>query len=217
LKTKFFGWLVFGVGLGAYIPLIIGGWQHPSETNIACFIIWIMLAGMFSYSAYVQKYDGWRINLAFLFGNITVVVIALMRGGYTFNLGPSEMISLYGIVGTLCLWVVIGVTTKKWSADVLYLGGIIADILSFYPILKQYLERHERATTLGVIAWSMFGIAAFLNFTCVEQLFRRLRLNRPAYAIMFQEEKSLIKIFKNSAFSLENFSLIVITTVLMSR
>lgn len=217
MSSKHIGWIVFVITLGAYVPLIIGGWIHPVETNVACFSIWIVLSLMLSYSAWVQEYPGWKMNLGFLLGNIVTVVAALIRGGYTFNLGPQETIGLYGIVCVMCTWLAIGAKTRKWNPDILYLGGILVDVISFYPVLKQYLMAHERATTLGIAAWTMFGIAAFANFTFVELLFVRLRLDPLSYGMRFEEKKSVAKILKASAFSLENFLLIVVTTVLMAR
>lgn len=217
MPPRYLGWLVFWISIAAYVPLIIGGWLHPIETNVACFTIWILLSLMLFYSARVQKLPGWRMNLAFFLGNILTVAIALMRGGYTFNLGPQETIGLYGIVCTVCVWLAVGAKTKRWDPNILYLGGIFVDVLSFYPVFKQYLMAHERATALGIAAWSMFGIGAFVNIVFVEQLFTRLRLDPLTYGMTFDEKKSVAKIFNASAFSLENLTLIVITTALMSR
>lgn len=216
-STKIFGWLVFTLSLGAYVPLSIGGWQHPAETNIACFSLWTVLAGTLTYSSWVQKYEGWRINLAFLIGNIIVTGLALIRGGYTFNIGPSETIILYGFGLVVSLWAAIGATTKRWNPDILYIGTIAVDVISFCPIMKQYLLPHEPASAWCVVAWIMFSTGAFINFTFVERLFTKLRADHLTYGMMFEEKKSYGKIFKVSAFSLENFTLIFITVILMMR
>ncbi|HEX7724563.1 MAG TPA: hypothetical protein VF438_02395 [Candidatus Paceibacterota bacterium] len=214
-STKLLGWIVFATGLGAYVPLIVGGWSNPSETNIACFGIWVVLSVTLCFCQRVQKYDGWRIQVAFAIGNIIVVFVALARGGYTFNIGAQETIALYGFAIIVCLWAAIGAATKKWNADILYLGTITVDFVSFYPILKQFLEPHQSASVWGITGWIMFGLAALINFAFVEQLFKRLFTNAEDYEKIFEEPKSNVKIWKASAFSLENFTLIVITVTLM--
>ena len=217
MSSKILGWLVFSISLGAYIPLIIGGWQHPSETNVACFSLWIVLAAMLAYSAWAQGYEGWRINLAFFAGNIVVVALALIRHGYTFNLGPTEMILIYGLSTVIVVWWIISTKTGRWRPDILWIGGIIVDVISFYPIVKQYLRAHEAATNLCIAAWAMFGLGALINFVCVEKLFSKLGTNPATYEAVFGEKKSHAKILSTSAFSLENFTMIITTLVLMLR
>lgn len=216
-SVKILGWIVFAIGLGAYVPLIIGGWSHPLETNLACFMIWVALAITLCYSQIVQKYDGWRIQVAYAIGNIIVVVIALARGGYTINIGLQEAIALYGFVITVCTWAAVGAKTKRWNPEILYLGTVTVDMVSFYPQLKQYLQPHEPASTWCLVAWSMFGLAMLINFSLVEQLFRRLFLSKDYYKSVFGEDKSYVKIFKASYFSIENFLFILTTVVLMAR
>ncbi len=217
-KNKdFWSWAIFCCSLGAYAPLIVGGWKHPYEMNIACFGLWVILAASTTWSSRIQGFAGWRMLLAFLVGNATVVVIALCRGGYTFNLGPSETIVLYGMSITIGAWVIVGATTKRWEPRILYLGGIAADVISFYPQMKQYLLPHEHPTHWMIFAWTMFGLGAFMNMILVEELPKKLRMDATAYGIRYDKSKNTWQILEESAFSGENFLLIVVTVILMCR
>ena len=146
-----------------------------------------------------------------------MVVFALIQGGYTFNLGPTEIIIFYGIVTTLCVWVSVGMATEKWNPNILYFGGIFADVLSFYPQLKQYLLPHERPTVWMIIGWALFGLGSILNVFFVEHLQKKLLLCQADYTSIYGKEKNLLKIFEESAFSIENTVLISITILVMCR
>ncbi len=214
-KKALLGWVVFYCSLGAYVPLMIGGWQHPSEMNVACFSIWILLSGVLTWASRRQSHDGWKLLLADMVGNIFYVVMALVRGGYTFNIGDPEAIGLYGTCTVLCTWFVYGKITSKWSDRILYLGCLGVDVASFYPQFKQYLLPHEKPTDLMIIAWIMFGIAAFMNFALVDRLPKKLRV---AGRIMRRRPNlGMIRLFivEKSLFSIENFIMITIAVILM--
>src|SRR5258708_38193003 len=125
--TEAWSWVVlFFVVLG-YVPLAIGGWQHPKEMNIAVYSLWVILASMMTYSTKKQGFS-WKMPLGWTLGNVFMVIFAFLRGGCTFNLGPAEAAALYGIVVTLAVWIAVGTVTKKGSPRILLLGSIAADI-----------------------------------------------------------------------------------------
>ena len=200
--------------IGAYTPLVIGGWQHPIEINVACFSLWLILTMMFMITMKLKKFEGWRLALGYLIGNAAMVVLGVSRGGYTFNLGLAEKVVLYGIISTVCLWTIvgtvktaIGTTDKRWDPNIIYWGGITADILSFYPQLKQYFGPHERPTVWLIIGWTLFGVGALVNIIKVERL----------PDIFVKKEKTVLSALNESAFSIENFVFIILTTIVMAR
>jgi hypothetical protein len=148
-----FDWGVFLLSAGAYIPLAIGGWQHPEEINVASYSLWLILASMLLYSSRAQGFAGWRMPLGFLIGNASMLLLAFAIGGYTFNLGKAETIILYGIISmVVCATIRF---TQGHAGDIpriLFLGGVAADVLSFYPQLKQYLGPHDAPTS-----WMLIG------------------------------------------------------------
>ena len=217
IPRQVWSWLVFFVSIGAYVPLAVGGWQHPIEINIAAYGLWLTLAVMFAYSTHSQGFSGWRLPLGFLVGNGLMIGLGLARKGYTFNLGQAETTVLYGIIATLSMWIVVGTVKKKWDPRILYLGGIAADILSFYPQLKQYLLPHEPPTGWLIMAWTMFGIGTFVNFAIVESLFSKLIMSAERYEHVYEKEKRVLLILEESAFSVENFTFIVLTTLVMAH
>lgn len=216
-NKNFWGWIVFCCSLGAYAPLLVGGWKHPYEMNVACFGLWVILAAIGTWSSWIQKFDGWRLWFSFFIGNVLVVSMALYRGGYTFNIGLSETISLYGVTILVGVWIIVGAATKKWDPRILYLGSIAVDVISFYPQLKQYLLPHESPTRWMITAWVMFALGAFMNIVLVERLPAKLRMDCLTYGMNYNKPKDNLKIFEESAFSIENFLLIMITVVLMCR
>lgn len=216
-NNKLWSNVVFVLSLSAYIPVLIGGWKHPVDSNVACFSLWIILSLVLCYSAKVQGFAGWKLQFAFFFGNIVVVLLALIRGGYTFNLGISEMIVLYGMILVISIWVLVGYWTKKWNPRILYLGTILVDITSFYPVLKQYLQPHDRPTTWMIVGWSMYALAALINVIFAERFIHKLRMDYLTYGINYDKRKGCLQILEESAFSIENFFLILITIVLMCR
>src|SRR5271170_403603 len=102
---KFWSWTVFILGVVAYVPIMIGGWHHPKEINLASFSMWLIISGMLLYSSHSQEFAGWRIALGFVVGNASLFILGLIRGGYTFNIGSTETVALYGVIGTLSIWV----------------------------------------------------------------------------------------------------------------
>src|ERR1700685_3743966 len=110
---KFWSWTVFILGSMAYVPIMIGGWRHPKEINLASFSMWLIISGMLLYSSHSQKFAGWRIAFSFVVVNASLVILGLTRHGYTFNIGPAETIAFYGLIGTLSIWVGVGTITKR--------------------------------------------------------------------------------------------------------
>jgi len=200
-------WVVFACGFGGYVPLAIGGWEHPIELNMATFSLWAILSIMMFYSAYLQKYDGWYMPLSWAFGNVSLLVFAVFLPGTTFNLGHSETIALFGLITVIGAWVVIGQITRRWNHRILFLGSILVDVFSFYPQLKQYLLPHEAPTVWLLIGWTLFLLSALCNLLFVERLFFKLR----------QTGRKLLPALEESALSIENIVLIAITIGVMTQ
>jgi len=217
-NTNFWSWIVFVICVGAYVPIVIGGIRHHGEINMAGWVLWAIISCMMLYSSHSEGFVGWRLALGFLVGNISMIILGLSVGGYTFNLGPAEMIGLYGIVTVLSFWVAVGTITKKWSNHILVVGTVATDLLSFYPQLKQYLLPHESPTALMLVGWSLFALGTFVNFVFVEQLFVKLTADEMTYRKLFERKnKNLLSIFEESAYSIENCAAVTITILVMIR
>lgn len=171
ISPRFWNWLIFLLSFGAYLPLAIGGWQHPVEINTASYGLWLILALTFLYSSYCQGFAGWRLPLGFALGNSGMLIMAMIRGGTTFNLGPAEYVVLFGLTSIIALWVLVGQLTGKWSPRILFFGSIAVDLLSFYPQAKQYLLPHEPLSLLGFTGWGMWLLAAIVNLVMAEKFF----------------------------------------------
>lgn len=209
--------VVFFLCAGAYLPLALGGWTHPSEINVAAYSLWLILSAMLLYSSRSQGFAGWKMPLGFFIGNFSMLTLAGVRGGYTFNLGPAETMVLYGIIVTLSTWVAVGQMTGKWDSRILFIGGVAADVLSFYPQLKQYLEPHESPTELMFLGWGMWILGAIINVVFVEKLFSKLREDKVVYQQLYGKKKRLMGIVEESLFSLENGIFMMITVIVMLR
>lgn len=216
-QTSVYAWIVFFISAGAYVPLAVGGWYHPSEINMAAYGIWMVLAGMFLYSSWKQEFAGVRMPLGFFVGNVLMLVFGFWVGGYTFNLGPAETMALYGVVGTLSLWTTIGALTSRWSSRLLYWGAIVADLLSFYPQWKQYLLPHDYPTTWMLVGWCCWIGGAAINVVFVEKLFKKLLMPEEEYEREYEKMKKPLLIWEESAFSLENCFFMTVTVFLMAR
>lgn len=216
-NKEVWSWIVFVVAAGAYLPIMWGGWHHPKEINVASFSIWLIISSLLLYSTRDQGFAGWRLALAFFIGNGSLVAEGLLRGGYTFNLGPAEVVALYGVITTLSVWVAVGTITKKWQPRILYLGGVTADVLSFYPQLKQYLLPHEPPTPWMIAGWCMFILSTAINVIMVEEMFKKLFMPASEYAAKYEKSKRPLLIFEESIFSLENCLFVAITVIVMVR
>lgn len=207
---KITGWeyLVFFLGAGAYVPIMIGGWQHPAEINLATYSLWFILCSLIAYSSWKRRYAGWFMPLGWVFGQGMIITTAFLRGGYTFNLGQEEIIVFYGIIITLSLWGTLGQLTGKWDPRILYLGSILADMLSFYPQIKQYLLPHEPATIWLTLGWSIFIIDILVNLLLVEHLPEKLLASRA-------KPKEILHILEHSLLSIENLFFLTLSLVLM--
>jgi hypothetical protein len=214
-QNNFWQWVVFMLGAGGYIPLIIGGIQHPAEINVATYSLWLILCSMIAYSSWKQKFAGWFMPFGWVIGQAGIIMTALYIGGYTFNLGTEEMIVFYGIIITISLWGIIGQQTGKWNPRILFLGSVFADILSFYPQIKQYLLPHDSPTIWLVIGWSMFIADTIVNLIFVEKLPQKLTTPKERYEIKYGEEKQTLRLLESSLLSLENMILVSATLALM--
>ncbi|MFA6254305.1 MAG: hypothetical protein WC640_03635 [Candidatus Paceibacterota bacterium] len=217
LTQRFWAWVVLAVSAGAYVPLAVGGWQHPEEINVASYSLWFILASMLLYSSRAQGFTGWRMPLGFVVGNGSMLMLGFCRREYTFNLGSAETMVLYGLIATTSTWVAVGQTTGKWNPRILFLGGVAADILSFYPQLKQYLMPHDAPTSWMIIGWCLWVLGASINVVLVEQLFTKLRMKKEAYEKLYTKPKRPLLIIEESMFSLENGLFMIVTVLVMTR
>lgn len=201
----------------AYATIGYGGWMHPAEVNVASYILWLTLASMLVYSSRAQGFDGEVLPLGFTFGNASMIILGIYQGGYTFNLGLSETIVLYGLIITAGFWIITGQATGSWNPRILFLGGVGSDILSFYPQLKQYLLPHEPPTIWLLCGWGLWLVATVVTILFIEELPRKLRMTKQEYQREYTEPKSIVKILEASAFTLENGLFMLVTIVVMGR
>lgn len=192
--------------LGASVPLLIGGWKHPSEVNVASYSLWLMLATMLAYSMWAQHYPTWRMMFGYVIGNASMVTLGLTHGGYTFNLGTPELIVLFGLVTTVGTWVTVGQITGTRNPRILLIGGILVDIVSYYPQFKQYTLPHEAPTTWMLCGWYMSLAGTTINMFVIERIVQKIRYR----------EKPWPTILEESAFSLENCTFVSILIRLMN-
>ncbi len=209
--------IVFVIVLISHLPLAVGGWQHPSEINMACYGVWLLINSLLVYSSLKQGFAGILLPLGYLLGNIAMLTLGFVVGGYTFNLGAAETMALYGVVGTISIWCVVGQLTKRWNPRILYIGAIAADLLSFYPQWKQYLLPHDYPTTGLLIGWMCWIVGAGMNLVFVEKLFFKLGMPEGQYRLLYEKEKRPLLIIEESAFSLENVCFMTATVFLMMR
>ncbi|MDB5204100.1 MAG: hypothetical protein JWP09_128 [Candidatus Taylorbacteria bacterium] len=197
--------IVLVLSAGAYIPLAIGGWQHPEEINLASYSIWLILATMLMISSRAQGYDGWKLLAGFLTGNFSMLIFGLCLRGTTFNLGDAEKIVLYGLITTIVIWVIWSTLKKKGNPRILFLGGIITDVMSYYPQIKQYLLPHDPPSWWLLAGWYMWIMAATITLIKVEKLVMKIR----------KQPEHRMKILEESAYTFENLFFMIITVVIM--
>lgn len=173
-KSDVVGWAVFFILVLAYIPLFIGGYEHPDEINIYSYGVWLVLSVMFLYSSRSLGFAGWRVPLGFMVGNIAMIILAVIQGGFTANLAAAEATAFLGIIGTLVAWLLYGMTTNKWSPRVIFWGAILSDVLSFYPQAKQYWGPNEMASIATMSGWYMWLSGASLNVFAVEHVHKKI-------------------------------------------
>jgi hypothetical protein len=201
--------LVFLVSCGAYVPLVIGGHQHPEELNLATYLAWTALTAMLSYSAWVQKFEGWSLQLGFFVGNSTMALLGLCQGGYTFNLGPGESVVLYGLIGTVAF------ATIRWfqghtedAPPIIYRGAVLSDILSFWPAVKQYLGENDPPSDLTLLGFIMFLCGIVLSIIFVEKPLQKFFTDPEVFKTEYGKGKTVLSVFEPSFFSIENVILL---------
>lgn len=210
------GWVVFAFSAGGYVPIVVGGIHHPTEVNVATYGLWFILCLMFIGSSIKLGFAGWKLPLGFLAGNVTMLVLAEFLHGTTFNLRALEWVLLFGTTATVAIWVVHGHLAGARNPRILLWGAIAVDVLSCYPIFKQYLfDVHEPMSAFGIAGWVMWIIGVSVNLNFVEEFFSKLVLPRKKYRARFGEEKAIGLLFEASIFSLEQLVLIPATLSIM--
>jgi len=196
--------VVFLLSLGAYAPLAYGALIHPEELNIATYSVWSIIAIMITYAKVAQRESGWELPAGFILGNIGMIGLAFWMDEYTFNLGPAETVVFYGIVTTLATWAAIGQVKKTWDPRIIFWGGILSDVASFYPQVKQYLLPHDDPTIWLFMGWIMWILAVLISLLKVEQ-----------FPTTFKKDRRFA--LKNSAFTIENGTFMLVTVVIMAN
>jgi len=205
MSQKIWNTVVFIFSAGGYVPIAIGGWQHPGEVNIATYGLWTIIVSIMLYSYLVQKYDGWIMPFGWVIGNFSMVAMAIFfLKDWTFNLVPEETCALYGILTVVSVWAAVGQITKTWDPRILFFGTILVDIFSFYPEIKFYVLPHPIASDWKIAGWTMFFLGTVLNLIFVERFLEK-----------FHRERSW-RTVEHSALSLENAVLLLVTVVLMT-
>jgi len=216
MKEKFWIWAVFFISIGAYVPLLIGGWKHPVEINIPTYSLFAIITAMMFFSAKAQGFTGWRLPLGWFIGNISMIGIAfIFLKGWTFNLGPQEIIILYGLAVVFGAWITLAQIQNKWNPRILFLGAILIDIASFYPLVKQYLLPHEPPTAWMLAGWFLAMVGPVISMIFVEKIIAKLYTKKEKYREFYQKEKNIVGIFEESGASMENAILYLITFFMM--
>jgi hypothetical protein len=176
------------------------------------------MASMLLFSELWGRNPGWRISCAFVIGDIGLILLGLFHGGYTFNLGLSEIVVLYGIIITIGSFVTYGFITKRVEEYILYFGGVAVDLISFYPQAKQYLlPGHDRLSVMSLCGWIGWMIGITISIIFVEEFFRRLRMPAALYQEVYGEEKNRLKICSSSLFSVEQIFFMSAMVFVMTR
>ena len=185
--------------------IIAAGWQHPEESNMASFMLWLIISTAYLFSSWKLKLP-LSLGVAFIIGNILLISCALLRGGYTFNLGPAEYIALFSVIIGITCWAAYGTIRKKWDARLLLLGTIAADVLSFYPQNKQYFGPNEAPSYLLFLGMGTWVFSMAFNIVFIDKFFQN----------MFDGKEKRWSILLNSTVSIENFCLLLVTIWVIS-
>lgn len=187
------------------IFLIIAGWNTPAESNIAAYMLWFIISSTYIFSSWKLKLP-MSLGLAFLSGNTLLILFSLVRGGYTFNLGAGEYTSLFTMVIGITCWSTYGAITKKWDARWLLVATIAADVLSFYPHNKQYFGPNEVPSYFLFLGAGTWSLSMLYNLVFIDKFFKKLA----------DKKEKLGTTILNSAISIENFFLLLMTMFVMS-
>lgn len=218
VNEKFWIWAVFFISVGAYIPLLVGGWKHPIEINVATYSLFAIITAIMFCSAKIQGFPGWRLPLGWCIGNILMLVLAFaFLKGWTFNLGLQESIIMYGLAIVFGAWVATAQIQSKWNPRILFLGAILVDIASFYPLAKQYFLPHESPTVWMLAGWFLAMMGPIVSMIFVEKVIAKLVTKKEQYKEFYQKEKNIPRIFEESGASIENVILYFITLLMMIR
>lgn len=215
MSQRAWAWRAFYVTALAYVPIFVGAIFEPEQLNLVAWFLWIILAGLFMWSSKAQGYWVWRMSLGYLVGNTAIISLALCQGGYTMNLGESEMITLVTLVTTIGYWAAHGLVTKKHSPAILYLGCIAADVLSVYPQVKQYWGPND-TPWFALGGWLLFILGAAINLLLAEEFVKKLSMTRAEHFRVYGAEKNILGIIQESALSLDQLFLVTITACVMA-
>jgi hypothetical protein len=204
-------WFVFLLSSMAYAPLMYGIYLHPEEGNLASYSVWLLLSGALLYSSCKLNYAGWPMSCGWFVGIILTLGFMVWRGGYTYNLDANETRRFYGICLALILWILYGFKTGMWKPRALYLGCVFVDVISFYPLIKQYTLPHEAPTKYMVLAYGMWLLGAVVNVLWVERMPQRLLAAVRSGASW----KERWRILEESLLSLENTMFLATMLIIM--
>ena len=196
--------LIFYIMIGNLL-LMIAGWKHPEEANIASYVMRLFISSTYTFSCWWLK-SSMALGYAFIIGNIFLLSTTLIRGGHTINIGAVETIGLFSILISMLIFSTYGAITKKWDGRILLCGTITSDVLSFYPQYKQYLDPNDPPSyflLLGLLVWAL---AMLHNIVLVQKTVQRIRLGN----------EKVSKVLLDAAISVENFVLLLLAIYIMS-
>ena len=202
-------WLVFSIAVLAYVPLFIGGRLAPSEINVFLWCAWLWLSFLFLWSSKAQGFESWRLPLAFFLGNILILALAFYQGGYTANLTMTEGIIFVGTLTSVGVWLFFGITKKTWSPRIIFWGSIISDIISFYPLIKQYWGPNTPPSIWTITGWAMMLSGVTIQLVYVDRLFEHIKATRHL------GRKEWLRRFESKLFSVEQVITIIIAMSVM--
>ena len=215
MSQQAWAWRAFSVSALAYLPLVVGALLEPDQINVSSWGLWVVLAGLFTWSAWAQGHESWRMALGYFLGNITIVLLALYQGGYTLNLGLGEVTVIFTLVVTTGFWGTHGLITRKQKPAILYFGCIAADVLSFYPQIKQYWGPND-TPWLALGGWLIIILGVGINLFLAEEFLKKVRMPSGEYERTYGKARQWCDIIQESAFSLDQFVLVPATLCVMA-
>lgn len=165
--------LIVAIALGN-LMLILAGWNTPEEANLASYTLWLLISMSYTYGC-IRMNESRSLGYAFFFGNVFLIGFALLRGGWTFNLGLAESIGFISLTMVVGGWGTYGLIYGTWRGEWLLAGTIFTDVLSFYPQNKQYFGPNEPPSAFLFIGLSLFALSMLYNIVFIEKTVQKIR------------------------------------------
>ena len=186
------------------LMLVLAGWQNPYEANMASYILWLLISCSYTYGCLKIK-ESPSLGYAFFWGNVLLITFALLRGGWTFNLGLAEAVAFLSLGTVVSAWTTYGLIKKKWKYEWLLMGTIFTDVLSFYPQNKQFFGPNEAPSMFLFMGLGLFALSMLYNLAFIEQTIQKIKAGEP-----------LTRVILTSGIATENLILLCVTMYVMS-